>query len=107
MPLSTCCRDANYELTALPRLALHLNCALVSFHDKLDNAQTQSAPAAGSGHSLVHLVKPFEDPFRLSSCQTDSIVLNREDHVPVLRPATQSDLLLFPGIFERVVQQVH
>src|SRR5712691_11900365 len=95
-PLSTCCRDANYELAALARLAPHLNCALVSFHDELDNAQTQSAPATGSGHSLVHLVKSFEDSFRFSSCQTDSIILNCEDHVPVLRPTTQSDLLLFP-----------
>src|SRR6266404_683914 len=85
-------READYKFAATARLALNSNGALMGFHHKLDNAQAQPASISASGHSLVDLVKPFEDPFRFPGRQANSIVFNREEHVPVLRPRAQGNL---------------
>ena len=85
--------------------AVHLDCALVRFHDRLDDRQSESESTGLTAASGIEPVEPAKDPVRLGSRDSRALVLHRQDDGVTEQPGTQLDLAPCVGMVDRVLDQ--
>src|ERR1035441_548713 len=104
------CGSRSWQLhrkrAAAARLALHLYRPTLRTHHKLHDTQSQPAAAGLARQPLVHLVEAPENFPSFARGDAYSVILHREDHVPVPREGLEDDVFFARRVLARIVQQV-
>src|SRR5438309_1034798 len=96
----------NGKSAAASRLALDRYAASMCGRDEPDNTQAKAAAAAFAREPVIDPVERLKDSSPFTRCDSDAVVGYRKNHVAVLGPRVQDDVLALIRILVGILDQV-